>query len=77
MNGHNNDIIHAMLHASGRGAISPVPASGAGLFDTLRGFAKKAYTFTAPHLKKAVTGFARDIVGGLNSELQSKRLMEI
>lgn len=78
MEHHHADIQSAMLHAAGRG-ISPVPHSGAGLWDSLRGFAKKAYHFTAPHLKKAASSFARDIVGDLNRTLQSgeKRMLEI
>jgi hypothetical protein len=77
MSGANNDIMHAMQHVVGRG-IAPAPVTGAGLWDNLKGFAKNVYHFTAPHLKKAATGFARDVVGGLNKELNAdKRMLEI
>ncbi len=67
---HNSTIQECMLHSAGRG-IAPVPVTGAGFFDTLRGFAKKAYNFGAPIVAKTARNFARDIVSGLNDHLQN------
>lgn len=73
----NDDIQQAMLSASGRG-ISPVPASGGGLWDSIKGFTKKAFHFASPHVQKAAGNLARDLVGGLNQRLsQDNRTIEI
>jgi hypothetical protein len=69
MNMINQEDLHsAMLHASGRGAISPVPSSGAGLWSSIKGFAKQAYKFASPIVAKAGRQVARDVITGLNRD---------
>lgn len=77
MSGNNQDIMATMLHAAGRG-YSTVPASGAGFFDKVRGFAKRAYQFAAPHVQKHAVAFGKDILQGLSQSLNTdKRMVEL
>lgn len=57
--------------AAGRG-IAPVPGYGAGFWSSVKGWARKAYTFVKPHLNEAGRNLAKDVIGDLN-----KRILEV
>ncbi len=71
------DLHAAMLHASGRGGISPVPHEGAGIWDSIKGWGKQVYKFASPIVAKAGRQVARDVIAGLNREMNDSRKIEL